>query len=108
MDVVEPDAGGGEAAVGAGDDVVPSHDSREPDDALGDQLGMLHQVGGVADDTWDQDHPGRRLKLLEDVILVLVAGLAASNENAPALIRKSTSTMSRSAMSCTRGPTSML
>src|SRR2546429_1059935 len=51
-----PDAGGGESAVGARDDVVASHDPSEPDDALGDQLGVLHQVGGVADDAGDQDH----------------------------------------------------
>src|SRR5206468_7785776 len=69
MGVVEPDAGGGEAAVGARDDVVASHDPREPDDALGDQLGVLHEVGSVADDAGDQDHPGRWLELLEDVVL---------------------------------------
>src|SRR5947208_16810403 len=48
MDVVEPDAGGGEAAVGARDDVVASHDPSEPDDALGDELGVLQEVGCVA------------------------------------------------------------
>ena len=50
MSVVEPDAGGGEAAVGAGDDVVAPDDPGEPDDALGDQLRVLDQVGRVADD----------------------------------------------------------
>src|SRR5713101_3074060 len=72
VDIVEPGARGGEAAIGAGDDVLPSHDPGEADDALGDQLGVLHQVGGVADHARDQDHPGRWLELLEDVVLVLV------------------------------------
>src|SRR5882672_3618259 len=72
VDVVESGARGGEATIGAGDDVLPSHDPGEADDALGDQLGVLHQVGGVADHARDQDHPGRRLPLLEHMVLVLV------------------------------------
>src|SRR5688572_13652616 len=71
--VVEPDAGGGEAAVGAGDDVLTPHEAGEADDALGDQLGVLHQVGGVADHARDEDHPVGRAELLEHVVLVLVA-----------------------------------
>src|SRR2546429_4866399 len=78
-----PDAGGGESAVGARDDVVASHDPSEPDDALGDQLGVLHQVGGVADDAGDQDHLGWRLELLEDVVLVLVAGVGRPGPGRP-------------------------
>src|SRR5712692_5837025 len=72
VDVVEPGARRDKATIGAGDDVVPSHDPGEADDALGDQLGVLHQVGGVADHARDQDHPGRRLELLEHMVLVLV------------------------------------
>src|SRR6266849_1671218 len=72
VDVVEPGARRGKATIGAGDDVLPSHDPGEANDALGDQLGVLHQVGGVADHARDQDHTGRWLELLEDVVLVLV------------------------------------
>src|SRR5205809_1950336 len=85
MDVVEPDAGGGEAAVGARDDVVASHDPSEPDDALGDELGVLHEVGGVADDAGDQDHSRRRLELFEHVVLVLVARVGRLERERPRL-----------------------
>src|SRR5262249_38745202 len=44
-----------EAAVGAGDDVLPAHPVSEANDALGDQLGVLDQVGGMGDDARDKD-----------------------------------------------------
>ena len=46
---------------------------------------MLHQIGRVADDAGDQDHPGRWLELLEDVVLVLVAGVGRLERERPRL-----------------------
>jgi hypothetical protein len=37
------------SAVGAGDHVLAPDQTGKPRDALGDQLGMLDDVGGVAD-----------------------------------------------------------
>ena len=46
-----------EAAIGAGDDIFAPHHPGESPDAVGDELGVLDDVGGVADDTRDQDLP---------------------------------------------------
>src|SRR4029434_2163503 len=67
--VVEPDAGGGKSTIRAGDHVLAPHDAGEADDPLGDELGVLHEVGGVADDPGDQDQPVGRPELLEHVVL---------------------------------------
>src|SRR5437762_9955478 len=55
MRVIESHRRGGEAAVGAGDDVFAPDDPGEADDPLGDQLRVLHEVGGVTDDTRNED-----------------------------------------------------
>ena len=39
-----------EAAVGAGNQVLAADARREPCETLGDELGMFHYVGAVADD----------------------------------------------------------
>ena len=39
-----------EAAIGAGDHALGPHGAGEAFDPLGDQLGVLDHVGGVADD----------------------------------------------------------
>ena len=44
----------GEAAIGAGDDVLAPDDLGKPPDALGDRLGMLDEVRAVRDDAGDQ------------------------------------------------------
>src|SRR5262245_4155071 len=49
--VIEPHGRGGEPAVGAGDDVLAADEAGESLDPLGDQLRVLDEVGGVADDT---------------------------------------------------------
>jgi hypothetical protein len=41
----------GEAAIGTGDDVLAAHYAGESEDALGDQIRMLYDVGSVAHDT---------------------------------------------------------
>src|SRR5262249_18638159 len=60
MNVVEPDPGGRESAIRPGDDVLAADDLREADDPLGDQLRVLDQVRGVADDPGNENHPLRR------------------------------------------------
>src|SRR2546425_8762461 len=72
MGVVEPRRGGGKSTIGAGDHVLAPDDSRVPDDPLGDQRGVLDQVGRVADDAGNEDFAVGRPELLEDVVLVLV------------------------------------
>ena len=37
-----------EAAIGAGDHVFTTDNLRKANDAIGDQFGMLHNVGGMA------------------------------------------------------------
>src|SRR6185369_10130450 len=56
VDVVESNPGGREPTIRAGDDVLAADDLREADDPLGDQLRVLDQVGGVADDPGDENH----------------------------------------------------
>jgi len=40
-----------EPAIGRGDDPFAADEVGKTQDALGDQLGMLNDIGGVADDT---------------------------------------------------------
>jgi len=47
-----------QAAVGAGDDVFLADDFSERDEAIGYQFRVLDEVGGVADNTQNQDLPG--------------------------------------------------
>src|SRR5580704_6112390 len=65
----------GEAAIGAGDDVLAPDDLGKPPDALGDRLGMLDEVRAVRDDAGDQQLAVRQLRLLPrpPLVLVLVA-----------------------------------
>jgi hypothetical protein len=72
MDVVEPNAGGGKSAIGAGDDVLSADDPGVAHDPLGNQFRVLHQIRGVADDSGNEDRAGGRADLLEDVVRVLV------------------------------------
>src|SRR6202040_2637820 len=68
----------GEAAIGAGDDVLAPDDLGKPPDALGDRLGMLDEVRAVRDDAGDQQQLAvRQLRLLPHPPLVLVPRVAA-------------------------------
>jgi hypothetical protein len=63
----------GEAAIGAGDDILAADDPRETADPFGDQFFMLDDVRGVGDDAGDQHLALGQLHMLPDAPFVLVA-----------------------------------
>ena len=65
-----------EATIGAGDDVLAPDHPGEVEDAVGDDLGVLDDVGGVADDPRDQDFSVGQLDVSPDFPLVLVTDVA--------------------------------
>ncbi len=93
-----------ETAVGCGDDVLASDQVGEADDAVGDQLGMLDDVGGVADDARKEDLAVGQLDVLPDLPFVLVPDIARLERVGLALTASMTSTMSRIGMSVACGP----
>ena len=94
-----------EAAIGAGDDVLAPHQLGEAQDAVGDELGMLDHVGGVADDAGDQDLAGRQLHLAPHFPFVLVAHVAGLDRDRRRRVTSSSrSTMSSSGRSVVCGP----
>src|SRR5207248_11319132 len=65
-----------ETAVGRGDDPLPADQVREAKDALGDELGVLDDIGSVADHT-GQDHLFvRQFDVLPHLPFVLVADIS--------------------------------
>src|SRR5262245_54861419 len=63
----------GEAAIRGGDHVLAPDQLGVAQDALGNQLGMLHDVAGVGDHAGAEHLAGGNLDALEQVIFVLVA-----------------------------------
>src|SRR5215813_4703650 len=63
----------GKSTIDAGDDVLASDQPRVAHDPLGHQLRMLDAVRRVGDDARDDDLARRKLQVLPDMILVLVA-----------------------------------
>ncbi len=72
-----------EAAIGAGDDVLAPGDPGEIEDAVGDDLGMLDDVGGVADDARDQDLAFGQFDIPPHLPLVLVTDIAGLDRECP-------------------------
>ena len=65
-----------ETAVGRGDDPLPADQVREAKNALGDELGVLDDIGGVADHA-GQNHPAvRQFDVLPELPFVFVADIA--------------------------------
>src|SRR3954453_19825254 len=60
-----------ETAIGRGDDPLPADQVGKTKDALGDEVGVLDDIGGVADNA-GQDHLVVRQLVLPDLPLVLV------------------------------------
>ena len=44
-----------ETAIGPGNDILTSDDVREADDPIGDKLRMFDEIGGMTDDTRNQN-----------------------------------------------------
>src|SRR5271170_6723003 len=72
-----------ETAIGAGDDVLAPGDSGEIEDAVGDDLGMLDDVGGVADNARDQDLAVGQFDIPPYLPLVLVTDIAGFDRERP-------------------------
>src|SRR5215469_1358286 len=64
-----------ESAIGAGEHIRAPDQPRIAHEALGDQIGMLDEVGAVADDAGDERCAFGELYFLEDAPFVLVAGV---------------------------------
>ena len=65
-----------EAAIGRGDDALAADEIGEPEDAVGDEIGVLDDVGRVADDP-RQDQPiVGQFDVLPDLPLVLMPDIA--------------------------------
>jgi hypothetical protein len=56
-----------QAAVDAGDDVFLADDFSEPDDAIGCQLRVLDEIGGMADNTRNRDLPDGQFHVAPDL-----------------------------------------
>src|SRR5690242_15096670 len=69
-----------ETAVGAGDDVFPADEFSERDEAIGHKFGVLDQIGGVADDTRDENLSGGELHVAPDFEFMFVTDVAGFNQ----------------------------
>src|SRR5205823_8741999 len=69
-----------QAAVGAGDDVFSADEFSERDDAIGYQFRVLDEVGGVADNTRNQDLPGGEFHIAPDFEFMFVADVAGFDQ----------------------------
>src|ERR1700730_10533210 len=65
-----------EAAIGGGDDPLPADEVGEAGNPLADELEMLDHIGGVADDTRQDQLVVGKLDVLPDLPLVLMADVA--------------------------------
>src|ERR1700674_1747738 len=70
----------GEAAIGAGDDVLAPDEPGEPEEAVGHELWMLHDVRAVAYDAWGQYLAFGQLDVFPDSPFVFVAGIGGLDE----------------------------
>src|SRR5277367_1999765 len=65
-----------EPAIGAGDDILAANDVGVAHDPVGDDLGMLHDVGSVADDAWDEQLAVRKLHVFPNAPFMFMANIA--------------------------------
>jgi len=72
-----------EPAIGAGQDVLAAHQLGVAHQALGHEIGMLDEVGAVADDPRDERSAFRQFHVLEDPPFVLVARVRRLDRIAP-------------------------
>src|SRR4249919_3208092 len=69
-----------EAAIGAGDHVFAAKHACQPGDALRNQLGMLDDIGGMADDARNQHLPRAELCIFPYLPFVLVTRVGALDD----------------------------
>ena len=69
-----------QAAVGAGDDVFSADDFSERDDAIGYQFRVLDEIGGMADDTGDEDFFGGEFHIAPDFVFMFVPDVAGFDQ----------------------------
>src|SRR5882672_11268925 len=74
-----------EATIRSRQHVLAPHEPRVTVDPFGNELGMLHHVGRVADDAGDQHLAFRQLHILPYPPLVLVAWIGAFDHIGPDL-----------------------
>ena len=65
-----------EPALGRGDDPLAADQVREAQDTVADQLGMLDDIGRVADDSGQDQLAVGQFHVLPDLPFVLVADIA--------------------------------
>src|ERR1700733_4450575 len=65
-----------QTAVGRGDDPLPSDEIREPQNALGNKLRVLDNVGRMADDAWQDQLVIWQSHLLPNLPLMFMADIA--------------------------------
>ena len=94
----------GEAAVRAGQHVLGADQARRALEALGDQLRVLDDVGGVADHARREQLAVGQLDVLPDAPLVLVARVGVLVEVGAGVDLEDEGSTSRSAMSFVCGP----
>jgi len=68
------------AAVGAGDDFFLADDFSQRDHAIDYQFRALDEIGGVADDTRNQDLPGGEFQVAADFDFMLVTAIAGFDQ----------------------------
>src|SRR5579864_9192937 len=69
-----------EAAIGAGDDVLPADERGEPQDAFSYKFRMLHDICAMADDAGGQDLAFRQLDILPDAPFVFMTWIGGLDE----------------------------
>ncbi len=75
-------------AIGAGEHVFAADQPGIAHQPLGDEIGMLDEIGAMADDAGDQGGARRQFRLLEDAPLMLVAGIGGLDGEAARLHAK--------------------
>ena len=93
-----------EAAIGAGNDVLAAGDRGVTQDTVGDQLRVLDEFGGMADDTRHQHLARRQLRGLPDAPLMLVPHVGGLEGIVCAFTPRIRSMMCASGRSCVCGP----
>jgi hypothetical protein len=69
-----------EAAVGSGDHVFAADEIGKGEDAIGHQLGVFDDVGGVAHHARDEGLPRRQLDVPPDFLFVLMTHVAGFDQ----------------------------